>query len=186
MPDTDRLANDAEWLRTVCETAEVIPSHGDDIQVTYTQELSNQWLWPETRDNLIAIAAKLDALRAMPTPAGEDAPSDAEVEAGVEGYDDAAVGYNGQGRFAAHKRCIAAALTAAYKVRQQALSATPGPASPQEPTQAEIEAFFAIYSADVRYEAADHPRMLWLIGRALKSFVANRNLREPASREETK
>ena len=180
MPDTDRLANDAEWLRTVCETAEVIPSHGDDIQVTYTQELSNQWLWPETRDNLIAIAAKLDALRAMPTPAGEDAPSDAEVEAGVEGYDDAAVGYNGQGRFAAHKRCTAAALTAAYKVRQQALSATPGPASREQRRIANcVECGNAILEDDDRWNYVD-------VEDGAKAHRDCLHIREPASREETK
>jgi hypothetical protein len=38
--------------------ADVIPPHGDDIAVT--MDLANQWLWPETRDELLAIAADLE------------------------------------------------------------------------------------------------------------------------------
>ena len=119
------------------------------------------------------LLKQIAALRAMPTPAGEDAELAhrlRECESTLRG---AQMVYTAD--------CVSKAAD-----HIEALSAKPGPASQQEPTQAEIEAFFAIYSADVRYEAADHPRMLWLIGRALKSFVANRNLREPASREETK
>jgi hypothetical protein len=55
--------NTAEWLRIVAEGAEVIPAHGDDIAITYTQDMSIQWLWPETRDELLAIAADINADR---------------------------------------------------------------------------------------------------------------------------
>jgi hypothetical protein len=44
-----------------------------------------------------------------------------------------------------------------------------------EPTKAEIEAFFELYAADVRYEPSEHPRMIWLIGNALKAFVRSRS-----------
>ncbi len=43
-----------------------------------------------------------------------------------------------------------------------------------EPSDEEVERFFAMYSADVRYEPADHPRMIYLLGRALVDFVRNR------------
>jgi hypothetical protein len=52
--------NTAAWLRTVAETCEVIPAHGDDIAITYTQDMSIQWLWPETRDELLAIANDIE------------------------------------------------------------------------------------------------------------------------------
>ena len=56
------LKNDAAWLRDIAEGADVIPPHGDDIAVT--MDLANQWLWPETRDNLLAIADALEAYAA--------------------------------------------------------------------------------------------------------------------------
>ena len=155
MPDTDRLALADELERIAAYY------HG------------------ATKDGDIMREAAA-ALRAMPTPAGEDAPSDAEVEAGVEGYDDAAVGYNGQGRFAAHKRCIAAALTAAYKVRQQALSATPGPASREQRRIANcVECGNAILEDDDRWNYVD-------VEDGAKAHRDCLHIREPASREETK
>lgn len=53
--------NAAQWLRIVAEDAEIIPAHGDDIAITYTQDMSIQWLWPETRDELLAIADDIEA-----------------------------------------------------------------------------------------------------------------------------
>ena len=43
-----------------------------------------------------------------------------------------------------------------------------------DPSRDEVEAFFAQYTFDVRYEPGDHPRMMWLIERALASFVRSR------------
>ena len=100
MPDTDRLALADELKRLRDIAAEkyapaplrggIFSQPGNEIRCM-------------RRDFTAGWEA---ALRAMPTPAGEDAESDAEV--------------------------VRAILTAAYKVRQQALGATPGPASREE------------------------------------------------------
>lgn len=59
------LKNDAEWLRTIADNADILPD-GDAGCATVTIDSANQWLWPETRDNLRDIATAIEALSATP------------------------------------------------------------------------------------------------------------------------
>jgi hypothetical protein len=55
------LKNDAEWLRTIADESDILPD-GDAGCATVTIDSANQWLWPETRDNLRDIATAIETL----------------------------------------------------------------------------------------------------------------------------
>ena len=169
MPDTDRLALADELERIAAYY------HG------------------ATKDGDIMREAAA-ALRAMPTPAGEDAPSDAEVAGAVDAICEATTresgivwkddrhgdwAYMGPSRHNIDES-IRFILTSAYKVRQQALSATPGPASREQRRIANcVECGNAILEDDDRWNYVD-------VEDGAKAHRDCLHIREPASREETK